>query len=153
MKPSRLTALVILILGLLAAAVWWSQRSKPGFPNPEDCLEAYREACLAGDAEKYLSCLSEPLRSEQARAGAGQLGKQLRQGMAGVTGWATQSLAVEGSAARAEVEEVRRTGTRQLRFRLERSGSGWLIAGVEASPERPAAVPYGTRVGEEPPTK
>lgn len=152
-SPQRLRAVLVLVvaLGLVALAVRWSA-GRRGFATPADCLEAYGAACLAGDVAGYLSCLGEPLRSEtrQCFADDQELAEWLRQTMKDVKSW-TQLLApVAGSGAEVDVDEVRASGTRRLRFHLEHSGQGWLIVGIEQPRAVPTAVPYGTHISKVP---
>jgi hypothetical protein len=149
MNRYRILLFAALALALLAAAIFWPSGRKPGFATPDACLEAYRDAYLAGDLDRYLSCLGEPLRSEKQRA-AGQLAEELRQESDGVSSWVRHETTIDGATAQVEVEEVRRRGNRRVRFHFERFDDGWLIVGIHPSPQKPAAIPYGTRVGEEP---
>jgi hypothetical protein len=49
-----------------------------------------------------------------------------------------------------DVDEVRRGGTRRLRFRLERSGKGWLIVAIGPPQTIPTPIPYGTHISQVP---
>jgi hypothetical protein len=133
-------------LGLLAL---YRPAGREGFTTPAECVEAYGTASKGGDVEQYLRCLAEPLRSRtrQHFPETGRLAEALRQDMEGVKGWVVASTpAVEGNTAAADVDVVRQDGVRRLHFRLERSGGGWLVAGVSSPQARPAAIPYGTHV-------
>jgi hypothetical protein len=115
-------------------------------------LEAYREACRAGDAARYRRCLGEPLRSEvrQSHPDDATLAEALRRETREVKGWVEVGPPDErGERAIASVDEVRETGQRRLRFYLEQSRDGWLIVRVEKGAEQTPEVRYGTRVGEE----
>jgi hypothetical protein len=142
-----------LTLAILAGALAWSLRpGHAGYATPDECLDAYRAARLAGDAPRYRACLAEPLRSETERTYADDrsLADALRRETAGVKSWVEVGAPdVQGERAVATVDEVRATGQRRLRFHLERAGGGWLIARVEKDAERAPDVRYGTRVGEE----
>jgi hypothetical protein len=147
----------LLLLGLtcavLAGVLAWSLRPRAaGYATPSECLEAYREACRAGDAAQYRRCLGEPLRSEvrQSYPDDAALAEALRRETQGVKGWVEVGPPDEqGERAAASVEEVRETGQRRLRFSLEHSQAGWLIVRVEKGAEQTPEVRYGTRVGEE----
>jgi hypothetical protein len=150
---------VLLALGaalLLLVVALHRPGGRGGFATPGECLDAYAAARQDGDAEGYLHCLVEPLRQalRERYPDPEGLSGALREETAGVKGWVQASApAVEGDVALAEVDEVRTDGVRRLHFRLERSGGGWLVAGVDAPRGRPAAVPYGTHVkdvGDEP---
>jgi hypothetical protein len=152
-SPKRRLLPVALTCAVLAGALAWSLRPRPtGCRTPAECLEAYREACRAGDAARYRRCLGEPLRSEVRHNYSGDeaLAEALRRETRGVKGWVEVGPPDEqGGRAVANVEEVRQTGQRRLRYYLEHSQDGWLIVRVEKGPEQTPEVRYGTRVGEE----
>jgi hypothetical protein len=145
--------LVALTCLALAGALAWALRPRPtGFATPAECLAAYREACQAGDAERYRRCLGEPLRSQvrQTYPGDDALAEALRRESGGLKGWVEDGPPDEqGGRATANVEEVRESGQRRLRFELERARDGWHIVGVEKGAEQAPEIRYGTRVGEE----
>jgi hypothetical protein len=151
-RKRRLLA-VALTCAVLAGALAWSLRLGPaGCRTPAECLEAYREACRAGDAVRYRRCLGEPLRSQVSHTYPGDeaLAEALRLEGRGVKGWVEVGPPDEqGGRAVAIVEEVREMGQRRLRFFLEDSQEGWLIVRVEKGAEQKPDVRYGTRVGEE----
>lgn len=152
MKGLRFSALVLTTLGLLGLTVHWSQR-RAGFATPAACLDAYREASLAGDTEKYCRCLAEPLRAEIQREHPDpqQLAESLRRAMRGVKTWVQRlDFPPDQSTVQVDVDEVRIEGNRRIRFRLERSGAGWLIADIAAPEAIPAGIPYGTHVSKVP---
>src|SRR5262245_17891920 len=148
MKRYRVPFALALTAGALALALRWSA-GRAGFATPAACLDAYGEACLAGDAAGCLSCLGEPLRSEVRRQFPDQaaLAEALRQNLRGVKAWVRPlEPAVEGAAAAVDVDEVRPEGNRRLRFRLHNAGGGWLIVGIDPPRDVPAVFPYGTHV-------
>jgi hypothetical protein len=151
--PKGRRLLVALTCAALTGALAWSLRPRPtGCATPAECLEAYREACRAGDAARYRRCLGEPLRSEvrQNYPDDAALAEALRRETRGVKGWAEVGAPDEqGERTIASVEEVRATGQRRLRVYLDHSQAGWLIVRVERGPEQTPEVRYGTRVGEE----
>ena len=155
MRWVRILALVGVTTIPLALAIYWSQRQS-GFTTPAACLDAYREASRAGDVEKYRNCLAEPLRYETQRQypDSKELAESLRREMRDVKTWV---LLLESESAastvQVDVDEVRIDGNRRIRFYLQRSGTGWLIAGREEPKRVPAGIPYGThvsKVSEEP---
>src|SRR5579885_2107081 len=152
-SPKGRLLLVALTGAVLAGALAWSLRPRPaGFATPAECLEAYHEACRAGDAARYRGCLGEPLRSEVRRdyPDDAALVEALRRETQGMKGWVEVGPPDDqGERATASVEEVRETGQRRLHFYLERSPDGWLIVRVEKGAEQTPEVRYGTRVGEE----
>ncbi len=153
-RNRRLLA-VALTCAVLGGVLVWSLQSGPTrCRTPAECLEAYREACRAGDAARYRRCLGEPLRSQvrQTYPDDDALAEALRREARGVKGWVEVGPPdEEGGRAVANVEEVREMGQRRLRFFLEDSRAGWLIVRVEKGAEQKPEVPYGTQVGEENP--
>jgi hypothetical protein len=147
-----------LTLALLIVAVRWSLPSKR-FASPEDCLGAYYEACLAGDADLYSRCWATPLRSEIRHGlGAQDRSAELLQQKA-VKNWvvvAQPAAALRTSDAEVSmkaqgptsvlVDEVRPAGIKRIRFRLELLSGSWLIIGIERVEERQPSVPFGTEV-------
>jgi hypothetical protein len=148
MKRRRVVLLLVLMPVLMALAVFWSRRPlETGFATPADCLEALREASAAGDVGRYLSCLDEPLRSEEQRS---LRPADLQRGIEGVKSWTQLEPEVRGSNASVEVDRVRAGGTSRIRFRLERSAKGWLIVGVDPPKDITPPIPYGTHVSQAP---
>ena len=147
MKRFRVVCLVAFAAGLLALILWLAPRRPPGFATPAECLEAYAEASRAGDVEHYLGCLTEPLRSEN-RPSATPAG--LRRQTEGVKSWVQLDPVVEGQAAHIDVDQVRRDGTRRVRFHLRRGGGGWLIAGIDPPKALATDIPYGTPIDQVP---
>jgi hypothetical protein len=154
----RAALLGLATLGVVAVIVRWyspsgSSAGAAPFTTPEACLDAFRDAKSEGNAAAFLRCLDEPLRSEMRRkyGDERELGLAIRKEMKEVKSWAVK----ERPEARAEkgaalVEEVCASRIREVRVQLRRTGEGWLIAAIESGEERPASVPYGTAVGEEP---
>ncbi len=146
--PRRVVLFTGISVAVLVAALAWSRLAKPrGYVTPEDCLGAFRDATLDGDAARYRGCLGEPLRSQvqQSYPYDAALATALREGIQGVKHWVEAGAPQEqGDRAVASVDEVRVTGQRRLRVYLERSHAGWLVVRVEKGDEKPAAVRYGT---------
>jgi hypothetical protein len=64
-SSKRRLLLAALTSAVPAGAQAWSLRPRPtGSSRPAECLEAYHQACRAGDAEHYRRCLGERLRPE-----------------------------------------------------------------------------------------
>jgi hypothetical protein len=150
MNRFRIIGPLLLAVAALGAAIWWSARPN-GFATPQKCLEAYRDALVSGNDQDYLDCLGEPLRSETR----GRLADPaLRRSAEGLKGWTQLEPEIDGARASILVDEIRATETRRTRFRLERSGQGWLIVGIDAPRILPQTVPYGTHIsktGDTPP--
>ena len=138
----------IVTIALLALVLFWS-KIPSGFSTPADCVEAVGTASKQGQAERYLQCLAEPLRSEtrQKYADLNELATALRRQMQDVKSW-TQILegSSEDSLAHVDVDLVRPAGTTRVRFRLERSSRGWLITNITPPEEIPSPIPYGVHV-------
>jgi hypothetical protein len=148
MRRRRVVLTLALALGLLALAVCRPWRGGPAnFATPADCLDALREASAAGDVERYLNCLGEPLRSQKQRSLSPA---DLRRDMEGVKSWSQLEPDVQGTTATVEVDRARASGTSRTRFRLERSGGGWLVVGMDRPQEITPPVRYGTHVSEAP---
>jgi hypothetical protein len=145
MKRVRVPLLVLLAVALLVGAALWSQRRAAGFASPAECVEAYRDACAAGDAAKALDCLGVALGSESKRSPTPH-----QREMSGVVSWAQHEPESSGTAAHVDVDRGRRDGVQRVRFRLERGGGGWLIVGIDPPKDVPTAVPYGTHVSKAP---
>jgi hypothetical protein len=147
MKRFRVPLLVLLAVALLVGAALWSQRRGAGFASPAECVEAYRDACSAGDAAKAMDCLDASLRGASERS---VTPKALRREMAGVVSWAQHEPEVSGTTAHVDVDRGRRDGVQRVRFRLERGRGGWLIVGIDPPKEVPITIPYGTHVSKVP---
>jgi hypothetical protein len=133
--------------GLVVALVLSRPGARPaGFATPADCLDAYREASLAGDVDGLLSCFAEPLRTRQkaevTAAGA-------RRALAGVKNWTLRDPEVHEAFATVDVELVRQSGKSLLRFHLRRDAGGWLITAIDPPKELKVKIPYGTPVQPE----
>ena len=156
-SKKRAAIVGLLAAGAVVAVLWWQGGSGApadgsGFATPALCLDAYRDAVQEGDAAGYLRCLGEPLRGEARGKNPDDrdLGETLRREMRGVKSWVvTDRPEAQGDRASAVVEEVRPSGVRNVRFRLERTGAGWLIVGIDRGDERAAGIRYGTPVGTE----
>ena len=70
--------------------------------------------------------------------------------MEGVKSWSQLEPDVQGTTATVEVDRARASGTSRTRYRLERSGGGWLVVGVDRPQEITPPVRYGTHVSEAP---
>jgi len=143
--------LLVAVLATLALVVRWSF-SGAGYATPAACLDAYCEACKAGDVGAYERCLTEPLWEDVRRRhpDAGQLGTRLRSSMQDVKSWAQLPGSTTARTADVEVDEVRTGGTRRRRFRLEQVGRGWRIAAIGAPHDLPGSIPFGTHVSQNP---
>ena len=150
MRRLRIAAVVGGTSILLALAVYWSQQ-RVGFATPAACLDAYREASLAGDVDKYRSCLTESLCAEIGRRHpySRELAESLRQETKDVKTWVQlPDPASTGTTVQVDVDEVRIDGKRRIHFRLERFANGWLIVSIDRPRLVPTGIPYGTHVSK-----
>jgi hypothetical protein len=144
MKRFQVGLLAAAAVGGLVVVLILSRPAGPaGFATPADCLDAYREASLAGDVTGLLSCLAEPLRS---RHQAGLTAESARRELKGVKNWTVRDPVVNETTAAVDVELVRQGGKSLLRFHLRRGATGWLISGIDPPKELPVKIPYGTPV-------
>jgi hypothetical protein len=146
--------IILAALGLAVLAVRLASSSaRTSYATPSDCLDAYRDACLAGDAATYLNCLGEPLRSQAAQrfTDLSALADYLQRNMKDAKSWVELgSPEVAGSTAVVDVEEVRTAGSLRTRFHFQRLGRGWLIVQIEQPQEVPTSIPFGTHVSQVP---
>ncbi len=150
MKRLRIAALVSVTTGLLVLAVCWSQR-RTGFATPAACLDAYREAILAGDLEHYWPCLAEPLCTQMKLQypNPGDLATSLQKEMKEVRSWVQLPHAENGnSKVQVDVDEVRPDGNQRVQITLQRTATGWLIVAIDRPRVVPTGVPYGTHVSK-----
>ena len=150
MKWARMAILLVIVLGAGALAARLSLSSR-GYATPAACMEAYREAILAGDAPRFLDCLAEPLRSQHNGrcVDSVEMVGILKSKVHDVKAWG-QSVQMQpgDSIAVVDVDEVRVHGTRRVRYRLEQTSRGWLIAEIGPPKDMPTEVPYGTHISK-----
>ena len=141
-----------LTLVLLAAVLALPRLAKRAeFATPADCLAAFRDASLDGDAQRYRTCLGGALRGETDRTFAddAKLTASLQAARQGLKHWVETAPAITSrNRATAAVDEVRVTGQRRLRIQMELFPSGWLITRIEREQEKPAPIRYGTAAGD-----
>jgi hypothetical protein len=147
MKSFRVVIVALLTAALFAGVALWSQRRAVGFASPTECVEAYRDACAAGDLTMARACLGGALRAESERSGNAEA---LKREMAGAVGWTQRDPEISGATAHVDVDRGRRDVEQRIRFRLERRGSGWLIVDIEPPQPLPTLVPHGTHVSKVP---
>jgi hypothetical protein len=148
----RLLLPLLVVLALLAGVIYWSARPR-GFSTPGQCVEAYRDALAAGDQSRYMSCLAPPLRTQMQEEPEERFQANALRFKEHIKGWRQSVESEQDSTAAVLVNEVSVLGTVQRRYRLERSGSGWLIAAIEQGKEVPTPVPYGTHISKVPEDK
>jgi hypothetical protein len=138
----RLGGVVVIAvgLGLLSLVFFRPSESPQRFATPAECLEAYREASLAGDVAGYLECLDGPLRRDKERAATPD---GVRRDLAGIKSWTEHEPVAEGSTAHIDVDLTRLGDTRRIRFHFRRTAEGWRISAIAL----PAAVPTAERFG------
>jgi hypothetical protein len=143
MKRYRAPVAVLLILVLLGLARFWPGRESRRFATPGDCVDAYRDACEAGDVTRYLHCLGDPLRYEKSGSATSA---ELLQEMQGLKGWTRLDVMVTDTTAEVDVDLIRTSGTYRRRFHLQHNANGWVIVGVEPAKEVATPVQYGTHI-------
>jgi hypothetical protein len=152
MKHLRALLLFLPVVAILGLAAYWAARNREGFATPLDCLEAYRDACLAGDGRAQLRCMGDELLAEKKREfpDLEALGKSSRESMQDLKSWTARGPASssDGREAVVGVEETRPAGKRLVRFRLRLSDRGWIISAIESPQALPAGIPYGTHVSK-----
>ena len=152
MKRLRIIALASVTFVILAFIVYGSKR-RPVFETPTDCLDAYREAIVTGEVKQYEKCLAEPLRAKIQRqhSNAHALAEALRTDAQEIKSWIQRdALATAAATVQVDVDEVRPSGNRRIRFQLQRFDAGWLIVGIDQPKFVPAGIPYGTHVSKVP---
>lgn len=123
---------------LVAVMFWQGRSSTPG--TPRDCLRTYYDACQAGDLNAFTSCLAEPLRTQARTEFADPADLRGR----GVKSWTCVNSNDPGEPeTRLDVDEVRESSVRRVRFRLEHIGRAWLITAITPLEDKPSSVPYG----------
>jgi hypothetical protein len=154
MKHRRTVVLLPVVAAALGLAVYWATREQTDFATPLACLEAYRDACEAGDRRAQLRCLTDELRGETERnfADSRAPGESGRQGLRTLKSWTAlePAASADGRQVVADVEETRTNGKRLVRFHLRQTGRGWLISAIEPPRALPAGISYGTHVSKVP---
>ncbi|GIW79884.1 MAG: hypothetical protein KatS3mg105_1691 [Gemmatales bacterium] len=150
-KGFRVALIVAITIGVLGPAAWYASRQN-GYPSPQDCLDAYAEARKAGNVPMFLGCLAPPLRQRMNTQfpDADAFAESLRGSMKDVKSWVQLDAVVDGATATVDVDEVLASGTRRIRFHLERTGQNWLISKIEAPKDVPGTIPFGTDVTKVP---
>src|SRR5262245_53223280 len=127
MNNARVILSTVVVILAIGTALWWATSPKD-FATPQQCVEAYRDALVIDNEARLLKCLAEPLRAEME----GQLrDAAFRRSVADLKGWTQLDPEIDGPKASIVVDEIRATETRRTRFRLEQSGQGWLIVGID----------------------
>jgi hypothetical protein len=142
MKWLRLAIPLTMAVLILAMALRWASGSK-GFATPGECVEAYRDAILADDADRFRECLADTLRSPPP-----PITEAIRTPMKEIKGWSQSVETLDSRSAVVTVDEIRTASTRRVRYRLERTSGGWLIAEIGQAKDVPTTVPYGTHISK-----
>ncbi len=131
--------LVILVVVLLNR----EQEDTPAteIQTPEKCVTAFYEATVDQDKDRLQTFLSPALQNQT---------HQLIQEKANI-----QSLMNHGSMKNkdsvfVDMDEIRKEGTRRVRFQLEQAKGSWIITAIGSPKEIKLNVPFGTHVGKVP---
>lgn len=145
---------VVLVGALIAAVCIVAGRTPQRFATPLDCLEAYRDACMAGDGEAQLSCLTDEYRAKRMRdcTEISELGAWGYRSMEGLKSWVAQAQPTPTGVTDCvlDVEETRVAGTQVVRFHLRQVGRGWLISRIDPPRQTTTRIPFGTHISKVP---
>ncbi len=151
MKTRMLQVLVVVLL--IAFAVLMRGRGR--LPDtPEAAVYELFDAAEKGDDRAYLRLVTGELRksleNSRSQLGGEAFRQSLRRSAAGVKGVAVPGDYGElGDSVLLDVEIVFTDRIERQRMLLERKGSGWVIAAIEAAQMVQPPIPYGTPVFEE----
>ena len=154
-----ITALTLLIIG---AGVWFTANKRPvdlvGAPAlPEDIIQAMLAASRLGDARSYLDYFTDTLRLQlnatRQQMGEARFREYLVESQAPVMGVAITRLAdAQPDRVRCEVEFVFRDKNQRQTIELAKEGERWRIDAMGQAVYVKPAIPYGTKVYDEPMT-
>lgn len=160
MQRHFITLLTLLLIG---AGVWWTARNRragsaDAATTPEEVIQAMLDASRRGDARAYLDCFSQAMRPEleatRQQMGEARFREYLTESQAPVMGVATSRLAEpQSDRARIEVEFILRDKNQRQTVELRNSGGRWRIEAMSQAVYVKPAIPYGTKVFEEPKPK
>ncbi len=147
MKRFRLPIVSIAVALLTAGLLLWARRSTTeASATPEECLDRYYNSLQSCNEDKYSRCFVEShrMRSSGVRFEALCRDNSDLKNLVQVAG------PEDDVASRwIDVDEVRVSGIRRLRYHLRRHESGWLIEEIDTARERAAPIPFGTPAGDE----
>ena len=148
MKPYRVLILLAVVLIALAGVRFWSWNpATAGAVTPAECVENYYESLKSGDVDKYMRCLGEPYRTEAGQRFFDAACRDVKD----VKGVVQRAGTADGvSPMWVDVEEVRASGIRRLRYHLRQADRAWVIVAIDSPRETISPVRYGTPVGDEP---
>lgn len=147
MKSLRLLIAGAVVLTALASVRFWPWKSAARAASPAECIEDYYESLKSGDITKYLQCLGEPYRTEVGHRFFEDACRDVED-LKSLVQRAEED--DNGSPLWVDVEEVRTSGVRRMRYRLRQEERGWVIAGIDVLRESTSPIRYGTPVGDEP---
>ena len=154
-----ITALTLLIIG---AGVWFTANKRPvdlvgATALPEDIIQAMLAASRLGDARSYLDYFTDTLRLQlnatRQQMGEARFREYLVESQAPVMGVAITRLAdAQPDRVRCEVEFVFRDKNQRQTIELAKEGERWRIDAMGQAVYVKPAIPYGTKVYDEPMT-
>lgn len=150
----------LVTLLLIGAGVWFAARHRPAdlavtTATPEDAIQTMLDASRRGDARAYLGCFTGAMRPQleatRQQMGEGRFREYLAESQAAVMGVATTRLAgAPPDTARFEVEFVLRDKNQRQTVELINEGGRWRIDSMSQAVYMKPAIPYGTKVFDEP---
>ena len=157
MQRNFITVVTLLLIG---AGVWFAASRRPAdsaisAATPEDAIHAMLDASRRGDARAYLDCFTDAMRPQldatRQQMGEARFREYLTESQAPVMGVATTKLAdTRPDLARYEVEFVLRDKNQRQTVELKNEGGRWRIDSMSQAVYMKPAIPYGTKVFDEP---
>ena len=154
--------ITVLTLLLIGAGVWFSTRNRSldfvgATALPEDVIQAMLAASRLGDARAYLDYFTDtlrpPLDTTRQQMGEARFREYLVESQAPVMGVAITRLAdAQPDRVRCEVEFVFRDKNQRQTIELKKEGERWRIDAMGQAIQVKPAIPYGTKVYDEPMT-
>jgi len=160
MQRNLITVLTLLLIG---AGVWFTARNRPAdfagaTATPEETIQAMLDASRRGDVRAYLDCFTDAMRPQldatRQQMGEARFCEYLAESQAPVMGVATTKLPeTRPDRARIEVEFILRDKNQRQTVKLKNEGGRWRIEAMSQAVYAKPAIPYGTKVFEEPKAK
>jgi hypothetical protein len=157
MQRNLITVSTLLLIG---TGVWFTARQRPAdlavaVATPEDAIHAMLDASRRGDPQAYLECFTGVMRPQldatRRQMGEARFREYLAESQAPVMGVATTRLpGTPSDLARFEVEFVLRDKNQRQTVELKNEDGRWRIDSMSQAIYVKPAIPYGTKVFDEP---